>query len=483
MMYSANSSGVTPATLQLHHQNNNNYYNNINNKYILIINHSDLDFPELLGDDPNKYINDEKCIHIFAQNSSLISDKVTHLPIGLDYHTLAAREYYWGPKMTPKKQEEQLQTLKDASLPFFERKKVCYANFSLTYAQAKKYGYNRKNAINSVPSELIYFQEGKITRLDTWKKQSEYAFVISPLGNGLDCHRTWEALCLGCIVIVKTSPLDPMYEGLPVLIVNAWSDITQDLLNNTVNTFKEKAFNYDKLLLSYWVNKINSYKQTLISGGNIDYKIELICNTEKEKDRIEKLKNLIEFFNIIPTYSTDKDNINTHELYNNFNKTQVSSSEISLTINHITIFQKYNNKNIYTIIFESDVKPLNDLLFIQRELNNIIKEMKDNNIDIVFLGKGHLDKVNTSEYKKITDTIYKSNTSRCTESYIISPRCITKYLDFFKSKNNNITIDWSFNNFFKATPDINVGWRIPELFEQDKSLVSIIGKNRGHMHK
>jgi hypothetical protein len=32
-----------------------------------------------------------------------------------------------------------------------------------------------------------------------------YAFVASPYGGGPDCHRTWEALILGCIPIVKSS--------------------------------------------------------------------------------------------------------------------------------------------------------------------------------------------------------------------------------------------------------------------------------------
>ena len=30
--------------------------------------------------------------------------------------------------------------------------------------------------------------------------------VISPMGNGLDCHRTWEALYLGVIPLVRGSP-------------------------------------------------------------------------------------------------------------------------------------------------------------------------------------------------------------------------------------------------------------------------------------
>ena len=86
--------------------------------------------------------------------------------------------------------------------------------------------------------------------------QSKYAFVLSPHGNGLDCHRTWEALILGCIPVVRTSPIDSLYEGLPVLIVNEWHDINEELLKNTIEKFKNKSFSYEKLTLRYWMDKI-----------------------------------------------------------------------------------------------------------------------------------------------------------------------------------------------------------------------------------
>ena len=101
---------------------------------------------------------------------------------------------------------------------------------------------------------------GLIPRNKTWENQISYSFVLSPHGNGLDCHRTWEALVLGCIPIVKKSEIDALYEDLPVLIVNNWSDLNQDLLNNTIEQFKNKTFNYNKLSLKYWINKFNEKK-------------------------------------------------------------------------------------------------------------------------------------------------------------------------------------------------------------------------------
>jgi hypothetical protein len=181
------------------------------------------------------------------------------MPIGLDYHTMT-NKFSWGPITSPKMQEEILIHIKNKSLPFYEREIKCYANFH--FLMTTKYGYDRKDAYDNIDKSLVYYEENKVMRTITWGKQSKYAFVISPHGNGLDCHRTWEALVLGCIPIVKTSKLDKLYDELPVLIVQDWKDISQELLINTINDFKNKKFNYDKLTLKYWIDKIKYYKHS-----------------------------------------------------------------------------------------------------------------------------------------------------------------------------------------------------------------------------
>jgi hypothetical protein len=109
-------------------------------------------------------------------------------------------------------------------------------------------------------SDYIKLENNKITRNETWNNQINYSFVLSPHGNGLDCHRTWESLVLGCIPIVKSSLIDDLYEDLPVLIVKAWQEINKELLLQTINNFKNKTFNLDKLKLDYWLKKMEDCK-------------------------------------------------------------------------------------------------------------------------------------------------------------------------------------------------------------------------------
>jgi hypothetical protein len=201
--------------------------------------------------------------------------------------------------------------------------------------------------------------------------------------------------------------------------------------------------------------------------------VELICNKLKEQDRLEKLKPLIEAFNITPSYYVDKTEVKVHPLYNKF-KQETSDSERSLTINQVTILQKNKDSGKFVLMFQSDVKPLMDLDIIISEIDKTINEMKENNVGIVFLGKGHIDTVDINKYTKISDTLYNSGESRCAEAYIMSSLCIKKYLDYFNNTNENVVDDWNFNYFLKATPDVLACYRIPELFEQDKNFPTLL---------
>ena len=225
-------------------------------RYVLISGGGDLTFPESLGADYKAFLENEKLLHMFVNNSSVSHEKLTLLPLGIDYHTLNNAK-----KQGPTAQNAELADVQNTLKPFKERKRKCYGNFHFNTQGDRKYTYDRKDAIAKIPPELIDYEASFIPRKETWKKQGEYAFVVAPHGNGLDCHRQWEALCLGCIPIVKTSSIDVEYENLPVLIVKDWSDITQELLDATVEDFSKKKFTMERLLLSYWVDQINTHKK------------------------------------------------------------------------------------------------------------------------------------------------------------------------------------------------------------------------------
>jgi hypothetical protein len=85
---------------------------------------------------------------------------------------------------------------------------------------------------------------------------SEWRYCISPPGNGLDCHRTWEALYLGVIPIVSRG-LGDLFDGLPVIVVDDLAAITMQELEAAEARFPA-SFAYERLRLSWWREAILS---------------------------------------------------------------------------------------------------------------------------------------------------------------------------------------------------------------------------------
>jgi hypothetical protein len=229
----------------------------INYKFILVTGDGDETIPHDMFhfDEFNNIIKNDKIIHWYSVNCiESVHPKLSLIPIGVNFHSLSFGEFMSSPPQTPLEQEECINKINSFSKPFFERKSKCYSNFH--FAFYNKFDNPRRKAIEKIPKELIFYEQQFVERNTTWKNQSEYAFVVSPMGNGMDCHRTWEALMLGCIVIVEKSPLNILYKDLPVLILDDWSQITQELLDNTIEKFKNNSYDYNKLTLKYWVNKI-----------------------------------------------------------------------------------------------------------------------------------------------------------------------------------------------------------------------------------
>lgn len=70
----------------------------------------------------------------------------------------------------------------------------------------------------------IPFNESRLTPRQHRKQLLNSYFVISPPGNGSDCHRTWEAIYLGCVpVVLRGSLAEEFISRLPILAVNDWT--------------------------------------------------------------------------------------------------------------------------------------------------------------------------------------------------------------------------------------------------------------------
>lgn len=95
-------------------------------------------------------------------------------------------------------------------------------------------------------------------------------FVVCPPGLGFDTYRLWQALLMGAVPIVESSPgFDRTYSLLPVLVVPSLLDVTPAFLESAYPCFIEHAaqWRYDMLTQQYWDVLI----ATALSTASIDH--------------------------------------------------------------------------------------------------------------------------------------------------------------------------------------------------------------------
>lgn len=85
-------------------------------------------------------------------------------------------------------------------------------------------------------------------------------YVLCPEGCGIDCNRVYECIYFGAIPILRTNSMNEFYKKLPVITVENWSDITEDLLvinyqQHYDNLQKWLSENRDWLNPAFWINK------------------------------------------------------------------------------------------------------------------------------------------------------------------------------------------------------------------------------------
>lgn len=200
------------------------------------------------------------------------------VPLGLDFHTLnGARtqrgKTWWGePRMSPDQQYAVLCNLRTEAPPSWaerpNRDRIL-APFRTVSEPIRELFYESHRiptrtsvwqAINKtgLADELNYK-----SRREIWAQMGNYGFVVSPVGHGLDTHRTWEALAMGAIVLTQSTPLDAMFADhqLPVYVlksVEEWASLDLPKLKSIAGElaqWTEPAHLNPRLDSGFWFKK------------------------------------------------------------------------------------------------------------------------------------------------------------------------------------------------------------------------------------
>lgn len=252
--------------------------------------------------------------HCFTWNKPFHHPKLSALPIGLNY----CRQYHSLHEWLTANPVTNLFQEKDKDK---EKEKLLCMNYSPQtnvdrvhlLKKAEKDWTSFCDILPCIPSANSYFMPSHIESqlcihvtdkrcYDQWK---QYKFVISPPGAGFDCHRTWEALYVGCIPIVLSSTLNELYAGLPILIVDSWDQINETFLLQQYDIIRcrHSSQNFmEQLRLGYWTRKISDY-------SNYQQKIHFITYGDKKfeqsKQRLLREADVFQEFSSIRGYGPE----------------------------------------------------------------------------------------------------------------------------------------------------------------------------------
>jgi hypothetical protein len=135
------------------------------------------------------------------------------------------------------------------------RKNLVYMNFAVGTHQSRLAIHARFSGLPWVTvEEPRNSLEGRAAYLAALR---EHAFSICPRGNGIDTHRVWESLYMGCIPIVLRERLFESFP-LPILIVDDWSEVTEKFLRAKHDEIHNGDWDMEALRVKYWLAKIDA---------------------------------------------------------------------------------------------------------------------------------------------------------------------------------------------------------------------------------
>ena len=164
----------------------------------------------------------------------LMQQKIRPLPLGIDLHTFAGTGGVDSERFRQSvcKQEKLLHYMSVTGVPIRKRPLQVLLSFTCSYSKSDSRSVSRKALCELLQQRrdgqqyITHIEnKGELGRALFWDNLRRVSFALAPWGRGLDSNRVYEALLLGSIPIVLTSPLDRLYSELPVLVVDRWDRV------------------------------------------------------------------------------------------------------------------------------------------------------------------------------------------------------------------------------------------------------------------
>lgn len=224
-----------------------------------------IDFPanrDSYHDKWNILLCSPNLIKWYTKNSSMVHEKIQPIPLGAKWQWRST-DFFGEDKTNTLRIFNELCLTPETKLHDVHLKQnLLYFNFT-AWTTDQPFFKPHTNVRNNIIKDLTekgFAYNANSDFEDYMKILKTYKFCVSPPGRGIDVHRTWEALMVGTIPIVMSSPLDSLYEKLPVVIVDDFSVINHDFLNEKYAGMLQKKYDFSILYSDYWEKEIHKCK-------------------------------------------------------------------------------------------------------------------------------------------------------------------------------------------------------------------------------
>jgi len=190
-----------------------------------------------------------------AQNKDFQHPKLQSIPIGLENMTLRTHTAARGGQFSSevKGAMEKAILIDQYAALGIPKNGLLYMNFNI-----RTFPQERQSVWDAFKNENWVTTTQDLTLQKFYFDLASHKFVISPRGNGVDCHRTWEALYLRTIPIVRRSTHMNEFSDLPIYYVDDWEEISYTKLNDFYEKVEDSLFDLSRLRISTWRKYINA---------------------------------------------------------------------------------------------------------------------------------------------------------------------------------------------------------------------------------
>jgi hypothetical protein len=152
-----------------------------------------------------------------------------------------------------------------------DKEHLCMLCFSFTHGDRFSCYYELKdkpfvlNLNDNEYEKQISIHCGKVPVWINYEYTHKSHYVLSPSGCGEATHRFFEAIYLDTIPIVKKTNkvFDKLYNVFPCLVVNDWSEVTEELLLSNMEIYKNKIKDFKNAYPNAFTD-IDSIKDLLL---------------------------------------------------------------------------------------------------------------------------------------------------------------------------------------------------------------------------